>query len=49
MVVVNDILVDGAFDDATKGIDYVLHIASPVSKPVSCLPGAEAGIGAVGK
>lgn len=42
-MVVNDILVDGAFGDAIKGMDIVLHIASPVSKPVSCLPGAEAG------
>jgi hypothetical protein len=37
MVIVNDILAEGAFDDAAEGMDYVLHIASPVTRPVSCL------------
>jgi hypothetical protein len=35
---VNDILVDGAFDEAAQGMDYVLHIASPITRPVSRLP-----------
>ncbi|KAI9364877.1 ketoreductase [Zopfochytrium polystomum] len=28
-VVVKDIVADGAFDDAVKGVDYVVHCASP--------------------
>jgi hypothetical protein len=35
IVIVNDILEDGAFDEAATGMDYVLHIASPIPKPVS--------------
>ena len=34
----NDILVDGAFDEAAQGMDYVLHVASPITRPVSRLP-----------
>ena len=34
IVFVQDLLEEGAFDEALVGIDYVLHIASPVSRPV---------------
>jgi hypothetical protein len=37
IVIVKDILEDGAFDEAAKGMDYVLHIASPIPRPVSWL------------
>jgi nucleoside-diphosphate-sugar epimerase len=33
-VMVPDILADGAYDEAVKGVDYVLHVASPISFPV---------------
>ena len=33
IVFVEDLLKDGAYDEAVKGMDYVLHIASPVSRP----------------
>lgn len=35
VVIVEDILKDGAFDSAVQGIEAVLHIASPISRPVS--------------
>lgn len=35
-VEVPDILREGAYDEAVKGVDYVLHLASPISFPV-CL------------
>jgi nucleoside-diphosphate-sugar epimerase len=28
-VIVQDIIKDGAFEDAVKGVDYVIHVASP--------------------
>ncbi len=34
-VIVPDILADGAYDEAVKGVDYILHVASPISFPVS--------------
>lgn len=30
---VNDMTVDGAFDKAVKGVDYIVHIASPLPQP----------------
>jgi uncharacterized protein YbjT (DUF2867 family) len=33
-VIVPDILADRAYDEAVKGADYVLHVASPISFPV---------------
>jgi uncharacterized protein YbjT (DUF2867 family) len=33
-VMVPDILADGAYDEAVKGVDFVLHVASPISFPV---------------
>ncbi|TAQ88214.1 hypothetical protein B7494_g3457 [Chlorociboria aeruginascens] len=33
IVFVEDFLKDGAYDEAIKGMDYVLHIASPISRP----------------
>ena len=27
---VSDITAEGAFDDAIKGVDYVVHVASPL-------------------
>lgn len=33
-VIVPDILADGAYDEAVKGADFVLHVASPISFPV---------------
>ena len=35
IVFVQDLLQEGAFDEAVIGMDYILHIASPVSRPVS--------------
>ena len=32
-VIVKDITKDGAFDEAVKGVDYVIHLASPLAKP----------------
>jgi len=32
-VIVKDITKDGAFDEAVKGVDYVVHIASPLARP----------------
>lgn len=32
-VIVPDFLKDGAFDEAVKGVQYILHIASPVPNP----------------
>ena len=32
-VIVPDIEVDGAFDEGVKGVDYIIHIASPLAKP----------------
>lgn len=32
-VIVPDILPDGAFDEAAKGVKYILHVASPVPAP----------------
>lgn len=29
-VIIPDFLVDGAFDEAVKGVDFILHIASPI-------------------
>ncbi|KAB8222858.1 hypothetical protein BDV33DRAFT_228951 [Aspergillus novoparasiticus] len=34
-VVVPDITVSGCFDEALRGVDYVLHLASPLPKPGS--------------
>lgn len=34
MVVVPDIVKDGAFDSATKDVTYIIHIASPLAKEV---------------
>lgn len=33
-VIVPDITVPGAYDEAVKGVKYVVHIASPLVKPV---------------
>jgi uncharacterized protein YbjT (DUF2867 family) len=33
--VVEDILADGAYDEAVKGASFVVHVASPISFPVS--------------
>jgi len=35
IVFVEDLLEEGAFDDAVVGVDYVIHVASPIVKPVS--------------
>ena len=32
-VIVPDIEQDGAFDEAVKGVDYIMHVASPLAKP----------------
>jgi nucleoside-diphosphate-sugar epimerase len=32
-IIVPDILADGAYDDAVKGVTYILHSASPISFP----------------
>ncbi len=32
-VIVPDILPDGAYDEAIKGVDYIIHLASPISHP----------------
>jgi len=32
-VIVPDYTTSGAFDDALKGSDYVIHVASPLAKP----------------
>lgn len=32
-VIVPDITKDGAFDDAVKGVQYIVHLASPLPKP----------------
>jgi len=32
-VIVPDILIEGAYDEAVKGVDYVIHLASPISHP----------------
>jgi len=32
-VIVPDIEKDGAFDEAVKGVDYIVHVASPLAKP----------------
>ncbi|MCJ1451312.1 hypothetical protein MMC28_001648 [Mycoblastus sanguinarius] len=32
-IFVPDILADGAYDEAVKGVKYVIHIASPVARP----------------
>jgi nucleoside-diphosphate-sugar epimerase len=34
IVVVPDILKDGAFDAALKDVTYIIHVASPLSKEV---------------
>lgn len=34
-VIVPDILADGAYDEAVKGVSYILHSASPIAFPVS--------------
>jgi nucleoside-diphosphate-sugar epimerase len=34
MVVVPDILKDGAFDDVLNGVKYVIHVASPMGREV---------------
>jgi nucleoside-diphosphate-sugar epimerase len=34
IVFVQDLLQEGAFDDVVVGMDYVLHLASPISRPV---------------
>jgi uncharacterized protein YbjT (DUF2867 family) len=36
-VVVPDIVIDGAFDEALKDVVAVLHIASPLGRPVTAL------------
>lgn len=33
IIIVEDITKDGAFDKAVKGVDYVVHIASPLPQP----------------
>jgi uncharacterized protein YbjT (DUF2867 family) len=33
-VMVPDIVADGAYEEAVKGVDYVLHVASPIYFPV---------------
>ena len=35
IVFIQDLLQEGAFDEAVIGMNFVLHIASPVSRPVS--------------
>jgi nucleoside-diphosphate-sugar epimerase len=35
IMIIQDLLKERAFDEAVVGMDYVLHIASPVSRPVS--------------
>ena len=37
VILVEDILVEGAFDEALKDVKYVLHIASPLAHQV-CFP-----------
>lgn len=37
IVIVPDILEEGAFDEAVAGIEHVLHLASPVSRAVCYL------------
>jgi nucleoside-diphosphate-sugar epimerase len=29
--IVPDILIDGAYDEAVKGVDYIIHLASPLA------------------
>lgn len=36
-VIVPNIEIDGAFDEAVKGVDYVVHVASPLGKDVKDL------------
>ena len=36
-VIVPDITVDGAFDEALKDVVYVLHHASPLARPVRAI------------
>lgn len=35
LITIPDLAADGAFDDAFKGVTYVIHVASPQSAPVS--------------
>lgn len=35
IVLVEDLLKEGAFDDVVKGVDAVIHVASPLTKAVS--------------
>ena len=46
-VVVPEILADGAYDEAVKGVDYILHVASPISFSVSFLVESGRGGGGV--
>jgi uncharacterized protein YbjT (DUF2867 family) len=34
-LIIEDILAEGAYDEALKGVAYVLHVASPSAFPVS--------------
>jgi uncharacterized protein YbjT (DUF2867 family) len=43
-VIVPDILADGAYDEAVKGADYVLHVASPISFPVGVSAQGRGGV-----
>jgi nucleoside-diphosphate-sugar epimerase len=33
IVIIPDFLAEGAFDEAAKGVEYVLHVASPIPSP----------------
>jgi nucleoside-diphosphate-sugar epimerase len=33
--IVSDIIKDGAFDEAVKGVDYIIHCASPLALEAS--------------
>lgn len=37
-VIVPDIIKDRAFDEAVKGVDYIIHCASPLALEVSHQP-----------
>ncbi|OQD91055.1 hypothetical protein PENANT_c001G04080 [Penicillium antarcticum] len=29
-IIVSDLMIDGAYDEAVKGVDYIIHLASPI-------------------
>lgn len=43
-IIVPDITVPGAYDEAVKGVKYVVHIASPLVQPVDTEEGFQAEV-----